>query len=208
MSELMFINAKPKKRKTSGKKRARRAISNTGAIAQTAKKRRRRSPIVRKRTSLRRKMKGFKGRGFIKSTLMPSFMGAGGALATDIVLGVLPLPAAMKSGVFRPVTRIAGAIGLGLLVTKFISRDVGEKVTAGAVTVIMYDLIKGQLKTVMPTLNLGEDESLEYINAGYPAGQLVESDMSGGFMPGLTMDEYVSGMEPENEYDEMNEYVS
>jgi len=172
---------------TTHKRRRRR---HTAVAATTHKRRRRRSSAKvassagRKLRQYRRNPDKFSLKGFFKQSLMPSAIGAGGALGLDLVLGYLPIPDTMKTGAMRPIVRIAGAVGIGMLAGMIAGKRTGEQVGAGALTVVLYDTLKGYAKTAMPTLPLsgvGDDyPSLEYvspaINAG-PMGEYVDDGM-------------------------------
>ena len=121
---------------------------------------------------------------FIKQNVMPATVGAGGALGLDVLLGFASpyLPAIVSTGPMRPVVRLAGAIGLGMIATKVGGRKLGEQVAAGAITVTIYDVLKGIVKSVAPTLSLGE---YEYPMMGY---------YSPGMQVGNEMGQYVNGM--------------
>lgn len=82
---------------------------------------------------------------FSRETLMPSVIGGAGALGLDILLGVLPIPDNFKAGPLRPVTRVAGAIGLGLAAGMMVKRQTAHQVVAGALTVVLYDTMKSYL---------------------------------------------------------------
>jgi len=112
------------------------------------------------------------------NTLMPSVVGGAGALALDVVVGVLPLPDTLKTGPMAPLVKIAGAVGLGMLGSKMISRRVGEQIAAGAITVQLYNFAKAQLIK----LGGGKIPGLSM----YPDGYLSEYvSGSGGYDPAL-----------------------
>jgi hypothetical protein len=115
---------------------------------------------------------GFKN--FMGGTLVPSAIGAGGALLLDVAIGYIPLPAMLTTGALRPVTRLAGAALLGFIASQVSSRSVAANVTAGAVTVVLYDTFKGFLQTAMPALPLsGYPTRIGWVNPGMPVGEYV-----------------------------------
>lgn len=85
---------------------------------------------------------------FVTETLVPSAIGGAGALALDVLLGVLPLPAAMKAGPMSPIIKVAGAVGLGMVAGMVAPRKVAGQIAAGALTVTMYNLAKNMLNRV------------------------------------------------------------
>lgn len=139
---------------------------------------------VHHRRRMRRNPRGLGNiNAFMKHTLIPSSVGAVGALGLDVILGYVPLPAALQTGVFKPIVRLVGAGLLGLVASKVANRETGERVAAGAVTVVLYDLFKGVVSQAAPNLPLSGISgypNLEFYSAGTPAG----------------MGEYVSGALP------------
>lgn len=108
---------------------------------------------------------------FVGGVLIPSAVGGAGALSLDILIAALPLPVAMKVGPMAPFVKVAGAVGLGMLAGQLVSRKVGEQVTAGALTVIMYNVARATLARVsggrIPGLSMYPDG---------PLGAYVSSD--------------------------------
>jgi hypothetical protein len=180
-----------KRRKRSS--RSRPAAGFSGMVANPKRRRSRRRTLSAVRKHRRNPIK-FSPMQFVQSTLMPSAIGAGGALGLDLLMGFLPLPVAMKTGPMRPVIKLVGAIGIGMLAGMVTNRRTAEQITAGAVTVIVYDTLKGFVQKAMPNLVLGEAEypALEYIS---PA-QTVEG-----------MGAYPDEMGEIPEYSEVGEYV-
>jgi len=211
MAELMLIN--PHKRRKSKTKavrknpRKRRPMTalqrqyfgkskhkRNPSVAKKTKKSRKykRNPVhVPKHSSKRRKYRRnpsrglgkFSVQGFAKNTLMPSAIGAAGALGLDVLIGFLPLPPNLKTGPMRSVVRIAGAVALGIVAGMVVKKETAANIAAGAVTVTLYDVLKGAVQTAMPTLQLGETDifteypSLAYASAGETVGEYVSDDM-------------------------------
>ena len=192
MSELLLINPRrkrkmhrnPSRRRTTKMRRNpirrhRRRVTRLRANPKRHRRvsRMRHNPIIRRRKRGASRGGSMNMSGFLKGTLMPSAIGAGGALGVDLLLGFAApmLPAMLTTPAIKPFVRLAAAIGLGLVAGKVGGRAMGEKVTAGAVTVIVYDTVKGFLQTAMPTLPLsGMDAypNLEYYNAGTNVGAM------------------------------------
>jgi hypothetical protein len=127
---------------------------------------------------------------FMVNTLMPSVVGGAGALALDVVVGVLPLPDTLKTGPMAPLVKIVGAVGLGMLGSKMVNRRVGEQIAAGAITVQIYNFAKAQLIKFgggkIPGLSMYPDGYLSaYVSGqegliGYTdSGMQVDNSMSG-----------------------------
>ena len=197
-----YLFKKKRKGVTSmAKKKRRKARRNPINLVANPKRRRRlsaarkRNPIRYSKRSRRRRnpigIGKFNISSFMKHTLVPSAVGAAGALSLDILLSYLPLPAMLKTPAVRPVIRLAGAVAVGMLAGAIMGRKTGEQVTAGAATVILYDTLKGFLSTAMPTLplqGLGDgdyDDSSYYPAMGYAGA---------GSNAGIGMGEYVDGM--------------
>jgi hypothetical protein len=86
---------------------------------------------------------------------MPAGIGALGAVGLDVAMGYAAqyLPASLTSNVYiAAATKTAGAFGLGWAASKVMGREKGKLVTAGALTVIAYQLVKGILRNAAPTL--------------------------------------------------------
>lgn len=124
--------------------------------------------------------------GFVGDTVIPAAVGGGGALMVDVLLGVLPLPATLKTGAMAPLVKVAAAVGLGYAAKMVVSRKTAEQLAAGAITVTLYNVAKGLLvkagKGKIPGLS-------EYVGA-YPDALFYDA-ASGGVVNG--MGEFVSG---------------
>jgi hypothetical protein len=181
--QLMLINPIKHKKKSTKKKKAKKHHKKPRALITKLKKRSIYMTNPRKRHYKRNPIGGMKPMAFIKSTMMPSAIGAAGALGLDMALAYVPLPDMLKTDTMKPIVRIAGAVAIGMLAGMVTNRRMGEQVGAGALTVVLYDTLKGFVKTSMPTLNLGEMPSdygqMEYL-APAPAvgmGEYVDSNM-------------------------------
>lgn len=173
MPQILYVNPAPLKgKRTMAKKRTakqkaatRRMIAANRARRSGGKKRRasrKRNPVTplrsTRRAARRSPARAYKRRsrarrrsnpsmpGFVRdfmNTLVPSAIGGAGALAADVAMAVLPLPDAIKTGALRPVARIGAAVAVGALAGMMTNRRTGSQVAAGALTVVMYDTIKG-----------------------------------------------------------------
>jgi hypothetical protein len=215
MSEIaLFGNPRKRRRRTKAKaKRARtrtrtraRKMKVRRAVASRPRRRKRRylknisisgmpNPRSRKK---RYRLRGYRRNptgpmGFVTQNLVPASIGAGGALGLDVLLGFATpfLPAMLTTGPMRPVLRIAGAIGLGMLATQVSGRKIGEQVAAGAITVTVYDILKGLVKQFAPTLALGEND---YPVLGYYSPGIQVGNDNMGAYGDYGVGEYVDGM--------------
>lgn len=125
---------------------------------------------------------GFVGEimSFAKNDLVPAGIGAGGALALDMLWPHLPLPAALQSGPMVPLVRIAGAVGVGMAVSAVAGRSMGRQAMAGALVVTLYDIAKDMMANALPApaatsayvSGMGVyNDQLGYISPAYNAGR-------------------------------------
>lgn len=149
MSNLLLAN--PAKRKAARKKAPakRRAISTKAKTAV----RRRRNPAARKNS--------------IVTDVMDAGIGAGGAIAVDLVLAKFGtyIPEDMKSEYMQPVLQGAISLGLGFAVTKLLkNKALGSKLAKGGLTVAMYKMGAPMAKDALGLggLEYGALDGLEY----------------------------------------------
>lgn len=173
MAELLLVaNPHRRKRRKNPRRRARRSTSH---------RRRRSNPFGRRRHRARRGNPMFRSRrrrrnpGFrsfrrrhrnpslagITARIMPTFksgfIGAGGALANDVLWGLLNpyLPSLLTAaGTAAPIVQYAvqmlSAIGIGML--GGMARLPGQEMAVGAATCATHDFLKAQLQSMAPTL--------------------------------------------------------
>lgn len=203
MAELMLVN--PRKRRTTGRKKARTPAQKAATRRLVALNKKRSSPRRKPRTAttpvrrrrraapaVARRVRRYKrnpaGRGVVNTTLIPAAIAASGALGLDILWGFAPVPANLKAGPLRHVVKGAGAIGMGWLAGKVVSKRAALQLTGGALTVIMHDAAKELVQKFMPQLSLG------YYSAGQPVGEYMGEYTDNGmgeYMPG-NVSEYLS----------------
>ena len=200
MPEIMLVNPrKRRKRRRNPARRKRRpkARRRTTVTVSNPRRRRRRSRTTSIKRYRRNPRRRFDIMGFAQNTLMPSAVGAAGALGLDVLMGVLPLPPQFKAGPFKPVVRLLGAMGIGAIAGMVTTRKIGEQVAAGATVVVVYDILKTFIQRTMPQIPLGDvyDDypALDYVNAAPIVGD-VDDDMGMYVSEGMT--------------DEVGEYVS
>lgn len=137
----------------------------------------------------------------VRNQLMPSTIGAAGALGLDVLMGVLPLPDAVKTGPLRPVARIGGAIALGFLASFAGMRKHAAQITVGAMTVVLYDVMKGFAARVaggkIPGIGVYEIPGVGMYEVSTPSG----GEAAIGYTDsGQQVGEYVSGFDAEGVY--------
>lgn len=144
-----------KRRKTSTRKR-RRNPSPPGARKRTrrAVTRRRSNPSGRRAFS----------QANITNVVRAAGAGAAGAIALDIALGFVPLPANLKGGIMGDVTKAVGAIAIGALanMTKFVSSTTARDMTVGAMTVQFTGIGRKLLGQFAPGIALSAYQNDDY----------------------------------------------
>lgn len=169
MAQLMLVN--PRKRHKSKARRRKNPSASKSLSTFTRKhfRRRRRNPI--------------RVGGNMMQTVQGGAIGAAGALAVDVVMTKLPLPANLTTGAMASITKGAVGIGVGMLVAKVgKNKRLGEQLAAGAVTVALYNAGK---QMIGPSLGLSgwddgllgwDDGLLGYYNAAPTSGGYYEDD--------------------------------
>jgi hypothetical protein len=101
---------------------------------------------------------------------MNALPGAFGALALDVALGFIPVPANWKAGMLGWVTKAIGAVGIGMAWNMFGSASTAAKMTEGALTVMIHGALRDVVATNLPAVPLGmyqEMSGLGYYGAGF-----------------------------------------
>lgn len=186
MSSLMLLN--PKKRKRKGKSKKRRVTKSRRKVSRRYK----RNPL---------------NTGGIVKQVTGAVIPAAGAIGLDVVYGYLPIPDRFKNGALRHVVKGAAAIGLGMLVSQFAKKQLGNDIAQGALTVIMYNAGRDLAGRFMPNLNLGiydDDDDLGYYSAGYvPQAESMNGlDLDDDGMGGLDLEGYDEGEYSLEAYDD------
>lgn len=152
-----------RRRRSSGSRRP-----AMGYVIGSGKVRRRKlNPRARRRRHRRNPITRLSVNGVL-GQLVPAAYGAGGAIALNLALSYLPLPDALKTGWPRHFTRLAGAMAVGFAARKFLGRR-GEAVGFGALTVVVYDIVKGLIGTASPEIGarLGDFEDVTLEDGGF-----------------------------------------
>ncbi len=162
MPALALVN--PRKRKT-----RRRRKASTKRVA--TRRRRASYPAKRRVRRYRRNPIGGRTGNIVINSFKDGFVGSLGAVAGSIALGALPLPDHLKDGIMGAFVRAGVGVGTGLLVSKFANRKLGEQMGRGAVTVALHDVVKEQIQTMLPNVNMGEynDWGDDVADLGYPS---------------------------------------
>jgi hypothetical protein len=147
------VMANPRRRRRSVTRVHRKRRRNSRARVHHKRRRRARNPIFSRRRNRRRHRNPFSVPG-LKGVLMPAAYGAAGAIAMSIAYGYLSpkLPATLTTGYLPIVVKAAAAIGLGMLIGKFMSRQDGQYATIGGLTVVLVGAATPLLTSAVPTL--------------------------------------------------------
>lgn len=177
-SKGRFVKATSKKRRRNPKRRKhvakasapRRRRRASTVRASAPRRRRRRSHTVARRRRHRNprfSLAGI-GRGIVPQ-LTQAGIGAVGALGLDILIGYIPLPDVLKTGLPRHAVKIAGALGLGMVAGKVLGQKTGHAVANGALTVALYGLVKELAVKFLPASIPGLAGGDEYndVSLGY-----------------------------------------
>lgn len=180
MSQMLLVNprrrAKSRKRRSPAQKAAtRRLVARNKARGGTTRRRRRRNPVApgttrkvaRRRSNPRRRRiaTAFSQRQ-LTDYLTAATWGASGAIALDVVLPWVPLPAMFKVGIPGKITKGAAAILLGAVanMTGMVRASTARDMTVGALTVQFTGIGRELLAQFAPGVALGA-----YMNEDYAA---------------------------------------
>lgn len=170
-AELMLINPRRRRRRSGGRRKMsalqrkyfgkghgritrrrrhrRRSVPVTVAASNPRRHRRHRRSAPRSLRIRRVRRNPMPSMGSFTRQLYPAVLGAGGALALDLVLGTMgnSLPAMLTDPTVLPFTRMGLAFGIGYVGGMVNGREFGNQMAAGALTVTIYDLVKSYLVT-------------------------------------------------------------
>jgi len=118
----------------------------------------------------------------VQSSVMPALTSAGATLAVDLALGYLPMPANMKTGSVRNITRAVGLVALGVAAGLVVKPETVRAITSGGLSIIFYDTLKVTAQKMMPNLpfgaNMDEMSGLGYWGSGWNPGADNQYNMS------------------------------
>lgn len=129
---------------------------------------------------------GLPAMGGLGHQVVPALIGGAGAIGVDVGLAYLSpyLPAMLQSGWGRIGAQVAGALALGFGAGKFIDRETGKAVLAGALTITAYSALR---QVLAPTLGSsvkglsGLADFSDYSPASnWSGGYAVGAGLSGG----------------------------
>jgi hypothetical protein len=189
MAQLLLVNPhkrgakkrkKPmaKKRRTAAQKAATKKMiaanrrrnkparrrSKSRAVTTTRRRRRRNPAPLMSTTRRRRRRSNPSGRGLmglVKGTVMPAAVAGGGALATSVLMGYLPIPARFKTGPMKIAAKSLVSIGLGFALQSMGQKKLGEQMAMGGMTVAFYDGMRDIIQTRAPQIKLGDADDFD-----------------------------------------------
>ncbi|RPH75967.1 hypothetical protein EHM76_00365 [bacterium] len=205
--EMLLVNPRKRRKKARGQKRrssrrrrrrsggARRAAAGytVGSAPVRRRKlnpRRRRRGRGRRRAARRRNpisLRSF-GPGNLMSQVSGALPGAVGALGLDVALGFLPIPVTWKAGIPGYLTKIVGAIALGMAASKVAGASTGAKVTTGALTVMFHGVLRELLAANFPTVPLGMYLRPGVSGLGYAGSGYNPMNGMGMYLPDISAD--------------------
>jgi hypothetical protein len=192
MSEILLVNPRRRRRKkkTTTRRRRRNPVANP--------RRRRRKTVAKRRSTRRRRNPRMTART-VQNQVMDGLQGAMGALALDVTLGYLPLPANLKAGLVGTGVKALLAIGIGVVGAnlKVIKASTAKVWSNGALTVVLHDELKKQVQQFMPNIAMGEylsinDTNMGYYGSGYNPGPV--------YLPELSMEDLSTQQDGFGEY--------
>lgn len=176
MSEILLVN--PRRRRRTRKKTTTRKRRRNPVAANPKRRRKRRKTTVSRR---RRRNPRMTARS-VQNQVMDGLQGAMGALALDITLGYLPIPANLKSGLVGTGVKALLAIGIGVVGSnlKVIKSSTAKVWSNGALTVVLHDELKKQVQAFLPVIQMGEylDSNMGYYGSGYNPGPVYLPELS------------------------------
>lgn len=195
MNEILLVSGNPSHRRRKHKARRRRGARAHRRHHRSARSHRKSYRVRRVRA---RRNPVALSVGGVLGNVKAGAIGAVGGIANDIAFGYIKgyLPAMAQSGIGASVAKLLSAVGVGWLGDKAM-RGKGRDFAVGAATVVLHELGKSQLASMVPSLPLGEymfDNPSNPSLLGYNPGQIVE---------GADVGEYIVG---DVEADEVGEY--
>jgi hypothetical protein len=182
-SEILLVNPR-RRRKTTAKRRA-PTRRKRRAAPKAAKRRVRRNPAPRV-TRRRRVKRNLIPRGRLGADLQTAFGGALGGLGLSVALGFLPIPVNLKAGPLGYLTKGALAFGIGFVGRNFMRASTAQRMTEGALTVVMYEALRDTVAQFAPQIPLGmymDPPGLGYYGSGWNPGA---DDGMGMYLPNFS----------------------
>lgn len=191
MAQLLLAN--PRKR------RARRATAKKAAPA----RRRRRSVLATTTTKVtRRRYKRNPSPRGIMGQVQGAAVGAAGALAVDVAMAKLPIPANLRTGVMGSAMQGVVSIGLGMIVGKFANKKLGTQIADGGLTVALHGAMKSAVGPSVGLAGYDDNGLLGWGDSGLLGYQSLTDDL--GFLNPAPVTE-MGGFQTWNSDDEFDD---
>lgn len=209
--EMLLVNPRKRRKRAKGRKRASRRRSRrrssggkrraaAGYVVGNAPIRRRKLNPRRRRRGRSRRRRGFARRrnpisirGFMPGNLMGqvtgAIPGAVGALGLDVLLGFVPVPVAWKTGIPGYLTKIVGAVALGMAAGYVVSSATAAKMTTGALTVMFHGILRELVATNLPSVPLGMYLRPGMAGLGYAGSGYNPMNGMGLYLPDISADD-------------------
>lgn len=171
-TQVAVFNANPRRRKYTRRRKTTSYRVNP-APRRTRMRRYRRNPSLRA------------GLGGLTKWILPAVGIGAGAVGSEIMMGYLPLPAMMKTGVMRHITKGGVGLAAGMAMSKFggaTGRRIGTAFALGAIAIATHDAIKEVIAKQMPSVKFGQ--YIDQEGYGYYSPGPMVSDMSGAASDG------------------------
>ncbi len=154
MAQMLLVN--PAKRRTKRKKRTKTPSVRRRVRAKAA-------TVARKVRQYRRNPSPRGLNGAI-DTMKDGAIGAAGAVATEVLLSKIPLPANLMTGTAKTAVSALASVGVGMLVSKYGNRAMGKKMAQGGVTVALHTIMRSAVAG--PAGLAGTDDFAGYFDEG------------------------------------------
>lgn len=138
------------------RRRRRRAVARRSFARNPAPRRRavRRTRTVRR---YRRNPSARAGAMSIGKFLLPAAGIGAGAVGTEMLMAMIPIPASFKTGIMRNVTKATLGIAIGMLLGKvFRQKRLGNFFALGAVAIAVHDGLKDFIVGANPKIGFGQ----------------------------------------------------
>jgi hypothetical protein len=115
---------------------------------------------------------------------MPAAGIAAGAIGVELLMGYIPLPANLKTGNMRYVTKGVLSLAAGYALASLAGqKKLGEMFALGGLAVAMHDGGKALLIQMMPSLQFGAYMRPGQMGYYTPGNQVPTRNMNMGFLP-------------------------
>jgi hypothetical protein len=120
------------------------------------------NPVRRHRRTHRVRRMRFRrnpiGTGLSLRTMLIPAVGIGiGAVGSEVVMGYLPLPASLKTGVMRHVTKGVVSVAAGIVLARFLKmKRLGEAFALGGIAIAAHDAVKEFIVARAPNVQFGD----------------------------------------------------